>query len=199
MRKDALRNRQRLMDAADAMFRAHGIDVSITEIAAAAGIGRGTLFRNFATKDALIAAIVTQRIEEAIHAGRDLLASDADDAELVFAFVSEVVKRQQENRALLQAITDDILCVAPELQRVHNEFLDVFAEMLERGKRAGSVRPEATPADLMMLMKGLCMEPPTEGPLKPETVVRHLDLLRAALTTPAYSRPLRGDPQPLRH
>ena len=73
MRKDALLNRQRVLEAADAMFREHGVEVSVGEIADAAGVGRGTLFRNFKNKDALIAAVLGERLGEVLDYGRQLL------------------------------------------------------------------------------------------------------------------------------
>ncbi len=197
MRRDALRNRQRVLEAADAMFREHGVEVGVGEIAAAAGVGRGTLFRNFANKDALIAAVLVERIGEVLAFGRELLDSDPDDADVAFRFVEELVLRQDENRALLQTLTEDTFTSVPDLQRTHAAMIDLLEALLERGKRAGAIRPEATAADLMMLIKGLCMHPATEQPLAPETVLRHLDLVRAALSTPEYSRPLRGVPAAL--
>jgi AcrR family transcriptional regulator len=197
MRRDALRNRQRLLDAADAMFREHGVEVGVGEIAAAAGVGRGTLFRNFASKDALIAAVLAERIGEVLATGRELLADDPDDAGVAFRFVGELVARQEENRALLQTLTEETLFVAPELERVHLEMMQLLEALLTRGREAGAIRPEATAADLMMLIKGLCMHPAAEQPLAPETILRHLDLVRAALSTPEYSQPLRGVPATL--
>ncbi|HEX3509526.1 MAG TPA: TetR family transcriptional regulator [Solirubrobacteraceae bacterium] len=192
MRRDALANRQRLLEAADTMFRERGVDVGVAEIAAAAGVGRGTLFRNFASKDALIAAVLAERIGEVLATGADLLANDPDDADVAFRFVEELMARQEENRALLQALTEETLHVAPELERTHTAMMELLEALLERGKRAGAIRPEATAGDLMMLIKGLCMYPAADQPLAPETILRHLDLVRAALTTPEYSRPLRG-------
>lgn len=197
MRKDALANRERLLEAADTMFRERGLDVSVGEIAAAAGVGRGTLFRNFPHKDALIAAVAAARVSEALQHGRQLLESDPDDAEVTFTFVAAMVDLQQENRALLQAVTDELLVSATELQKSHAALLELLSAMLARGKRAGAIRPEATATDLMMLIKGLCVYAPVDQPLPPETLLRHLDLVRAALTTPEYSRPLRGGPVPL--
>ena len=194
MRRDALRNRQRLLDAADAMFREHGVEVGVGEIAAAAGVGRGTLFRNFASKDELIAAVLAERIGEVLAIGRELLENDPDDAGVAFSFVAELVARQEENRALLQTVIEDSLVVAPELERAHLAMMDLLEALLARGRAAGAIRPEATAADLMMLIKGLCMHPAAERPLPPETILRHLDLVRAALSTPEYSQPLRGVP-----
>ena len=193
MRRDALRNRQRLLDAADAMFREHGVEVGVGEIAAAAGVGRGTLFRNFASKDELIAAVLAERIGEVLAIGRELLENDPDDASVAFSFVAELVARQEENRALLQTVIEDSLVAAPELERAHLAMMELLEALLARGRAAGAIRPEATAADLMMLIKGLCMHPAAEQ-LPPETILRHLDLVRAALSTPEYSQPLRGVP-----
>ncbi len=198
MRKDAQANRERLLEAADRMFREHGVEVSVGEIADAAGVGRGTLFRNFKNKNELIAAVLAERLGEVLDFGRQLLEHDPDDAEVTFTFVGGLVQRQEENRALLQAVTDDFFHNVPELQRAHVALLELFGATLARGKRAGAIRPEATATDLMMLIKGLCMlDPVNQGPLPPEVIVRHLDLVRAALTTPEYSRPLGGQPAPL--
>ncbi len=66
MRKDAQANRERLLEAADRMFREHGVEVSVGEIADAAGVGRGTLFRNFKNKNELIAAVLSERLSEVL-------------------------------------------------------------------------------------------------------------------------------------
>jgi AcrR family transcriptional regulator len=197
MRKDAERNRERLLVAADAMFRERGVEVGVGEIADAAGVGRGTLFRNFKSKDDLIAAVLVERLSEVLEFGRALLVDDPDDAEVTFTFVAGLVQRQEENRALLQAATDDLFVDVPGLQQAHTALMELLGALMARGKRSAAIRPEATPTDLMMLIKGLCMFTPTNVPLPPETIQRHLDLVRAALTTPEYSRPLSGQPAPL--
>jgi AcrR family transcriptional regulator len=196
MRKDAQANRERLLEAADRMFREHGVEVSVGEIADAAGVGRGTLFRNFKNKNELIAAVLSERLGEVLTFGRELLERDPDDAEVTFTFLAGLVARQEENRALLQAATDELFAT-PELERAHVALMELFGALLARGKRAGAIRPEATATDMLMLVKGLCMFTPLEHPLSAETIVRHLDLVRAALTTPEYARPLRGVPAPL--
>ncbi len=197
MRKDAERNRQRVLEAADAMFRERGVEVSVGEIADAAGVGRGTLFRNFKSKDDLIAAVFVERLGEVLNYGRELLVDDPDDAEVTFTFVAGLVQRQEENRALIQAATDDMFTSVTGLQQAHAALLELIGALMARGKRSGAIRPEATPTDLMMLIKGLCMYAPANVPLPAETIQRHLDLVRAAMTTPQYSRPLTGEPAPL--
>jgi AcrR family transcriptional regulator len=195
MRADALQNRQRLLDAADAMFREHGIDVGVAEIADAAGLGRGTLFRNFSSKDHLIVAVVSARMQDAIDAGRELLRTHDDDAELLFVFIEEIVARQQANRALMDAISDEFFAY-PETLAAHDALLELLDQLLERGKRADSVRPEVGAMDVLTLVKGVCLNPlALDG--SPDVILRHLDLIRAAITTPAFSRPLRGSSPPV--
>ncbi len=172
------------------MFREHGIDVGVGEIADAAGVGRGTLFRNFSSKDHLIVAVVSARMQEATEAGRELLQTHGDDAELVFVFIDDIVARQQANRALMEAVSD-VFFAYPEILAAHDALLAVLNQLLERGKRAGSVRPEVGGMDVLTLIKGVCMNPLALD-AGPDVVLRHLDLIRAAITTPEFSRPLRG-------
>ena len=192
MRSDALRNREHLLQAADTMFRERGIEVGVGEIAEAAGVGRGTLFRNFRNKDELIAAVVAERVNELLQYGRGLLERDDDDAEVMFTFVTGLVERQQRNRALLQAVSDELVMAVPELRAAHAALLELLGALLARGKRAGAVRPEVGAGDVLFLVKSLCSATPAQA------TIRHLALVRAALTTPEHSRPLRGDPTPLR-
>lgn len=195
MRSDAQRNRQSVLDAASTLFRERGLEVGVGEIAEAAGVGRATLFRNFATKEDLIAAVVGERFGEAIAAGRELLLEHSEgspqDAELVFTFIADMVGRQQADRALLEGVSEEIIA-HPDLREAHAEILDLLDELLDRGKRVGAVRPEVEPLDVMMLIKGICLTAgsiPADGP---SVILRHLELVRAAITTPAYARPLRG-------
>jgi AcrR family transcriptional regulator len=200
MRADALENRKRLLDAANTMFREHGIEVSVAEIADAAGVGRGTVFRNFPTKDHLIAAVVSERMLEVLAAWRMLVKSSVDDAELMFTFITEMVVRQQENRALLEAVSDELIThpeTYPEMCQAHETLLELMDEVIRRGQAAGSVRPEITPMDVMLLIKGMCMAPSFITEIDDDVILRQIDLIRAALSTPAYSRPLRGSPPPV--
>src|SRR6476659_9745683 len=76
-RADALRNRQRLIDAAVAVFAEQGLDVAVAEIARRAEVGTATLFRNFPTKDALIYAVIEARVTELLEVGKR--AQQVDD------------------------------------------------------------------------------------------------------------------------
>src|SRR5437763_10696868 len=105
LRADAERNRKRLLEAAHGLFRERGLDVSVAEIAEAAGLGRGTLFRNFASKEDLVAAVVADGMHSVAASGEGLL-EEPDPADALFQFMAELVGRQQMNRALVDALDD---------------------------------------------------------------------------------------------
>jgi AcrR family transcriptional regulator len=190
LRADAMRNRERLLDAAAEMFVERGLDVSVGEVAQRAGVGRATVFRNFPTKQELIAAVVGKRIHEGVTVGRELLAS-GDPAEGVFAFIAELVGRRQVDRALFEAVADEFLARA-EIRAAVAQILTVLDELLDAGKLAGTVRPEIGALDVMMLVKGVCAVVSSLGEQGSETVERHVDLVCAAISTPAHAHPLRG-------
>jgi AcrR family transcriptional regulator len=188
-RSDALRNRQRLLAAATEVFGERGLEAGVGEIAARAGVGRGTLFRNFPTKADLIAAIVVERMRQAISDGRERLDT-GDGAEVAFDFLDDIVHRQQQDRSLFEAVADEFLA-NPEIRAVHTEFVELVDQLLERGKQAGSIRPEVGAMDVMMLVKGACSAASALD-ASPELLDRHLSLLRAAISTPGHAVPLRG-------
>ncbi|MGH3262314.1 MAG: TetR/AcrR family transcriptional regulator, partial [Trebonia sp.] len=90
LRADAERNRRRLLDAASEMFCERGLDVGVAEIAEHAGVGRGTLFRNFPTKEHLIAAILVERLQESVSRGRAALQAP-DPAAALFELIEASV------------------------------------------------------------------------------------------------------------
>src|SRR5258708_8355099 len=107
-RADAQRNRERLLTAAAEIFREQGVEVGVGEIARRAGIGRGTLFRNFPSKQDLIAAIVVERMREGVATASELLADPAR-GDAIFVFIAEMVGRQQLERGLFEAVADEFL------------------------------------------------------------------------------------------
>ena len=74
-RTDALRNRERILEVAKGAFTRHGADASLDEIAKQAGVGAGTLYRHFPTRDALIEAVYRSEVEKLAAAGRTFAAA----------------------------------------------------------------------------------------------------------------------------
>ncbi len=192
---DAERNRRRLLDAAEELFRARGLDVGVGEIAERADVGRGTLFRNFPTKEDLIAAIVVERMHEAAARGRELRGA-ADPTEALFTFLDYMAGAQRVNRGLFEAIADTWLA-NEEIRAGHTEIIDVLEGLLGRAQATGAVRPDVGAIDLMFMLKGVCEAATALSQIDPRIVERHLDLVRAALEPAPGSRPLRGHPPTL--
>ena len=190
LRADAERNRRRLVDAAQALFRERGLDVGVAEIAQRAGVGRGTLFRNFPTKQDLIAAIVIERMGEATEYGRKLLDAP-DPGEALFSFLEEVAGRQQLDRCLFDAVADTFL-VNQDIRAAHAEIVGGLEELLTRAKDAGAVRSDVGAMDVLMLLKGVCEAATAFAGSDPSIVSRQLDLVRAAISVNEAQRPLRG-------
>ena len=195
LRADALRNRKRLLEAADAVFSERGLDVGVGEIAQRAGVGRGTLFRNFPSKQDLIAAIVVERMRDAVRAGHELLQS-ATSADGVFGFIATIAGRQHLDRALFEAVADEFLA-NPEIRAAHAAVIEVLDALLDAAKRDGCVRTDVGALDVVMMLKGACAAASAFGEAKPDILERHLDLVRAAISTPAHPQPLRGTPPTL--
>jgi AcrR family transcriptional regulator len=191
-RADAERNRRRLLDAAQELFRERGLEVGVGEIAERAGIGRGTLFRNFPTKEDLIAAIVLERMQEAIERG-NALCDAADPGEALFEYLEYMAGTQQVSRSLFEALADTWLANV-DIRAGHEQVIDTLDRLLRQAQGAGAVRDDITAVDLMMLLKGVCEAANALSQTGPDMIPRHLDLVRAALLPPATPVALRGRP-----
>jgi AcrR family transcriptional regulator len=189
-RADAERNRRRLIDAATEMFCERGLDVGVGDIAQQAGVGRGTLFRNFPTKDHLIAAIVVERINESIERGRAALAAE-DPGEALFDLIDQTVIRSPSDRTLFEALADTWMA-NEEIRAAHTEMLAVLETLLRRAQDEGLVRPDVSAVDVLMMIKGVCESVRSFQHVNPDVALRQLDLVRSALGPPGAERPLRG-------
>jgi AcrR family transcriptional regulator len=190
LRADAERNRRRLLDAATAIFCERGLDVGVGEIAERAQVGRGTLFRNFPSKEHLIAAIVVERMQESVSRGRALLDAN-DPGEALFGLIDQAVGLSQTDRALFDALDDEWLA-NDEIHAAHTELMAVLDTLVRRAQEAGAVREDVSAVDVMMLVKGVCEASRSFAHIDPDIAARQLDLVRAAISTPGTQRALRG-------
>jgi AcrR family transcriptional regulator len=190
LRADAERNRRRLLDAATEIFCERGLEVGVGEIAERAGVGRGTLFRNFPSKEHLIAAIVVERMQESIVRGRAVFDAP-DPGEALFSLIDQSVGLMRTDRALFDALDDEWLA-NDAIHAAHTELMEMLDELVRRAQDAGAVRADVSGVDVMMLVKGVCEATRSFQHVDPEITVRQLDLVRAAISTPGAQRPLRG-------
>ncbi|MGI5134397.1 MULTISPECIES: TetR/AcrR family transcriptional regulator [unclassified Streptomyces] len=153
MRSDAVRTRKLLVDAATEAFAEQGTEVSVAQIAERAGIGKGTVFRHFPTKDDLLAAIVTEKMY-ALAATGERLTQAEDPAHALHEFMSAGIELQVEDRAFCEVVHG----VAPHHPEVRNsqETLNAVTDALtDRARRHGAIRQDITGQDISLLMSGI--------------------------------------------
>ncbi|GAA0921547.1 TetR/AcrR family transcriptional regulator [Nonomuraea longicatena] len=138
------------MEAAAAEFAENGMDVSITHIAARAGVGKGTVFRHFDTKDELLAAVFSDRLEELVTAGVRLSGSDDAQAALL-EFMTIGVELQAHDRSFCQAAA--VLSRSePSVRAWRERLVEVADTLVERARTAGAVREDITGLDVVLLL-----------------------------------------------
>ena len=146
LRADAQRNRDKVLQAARDAFAASGYGVPLDEIAARAGVGPGTVYRHFPSKDKLFEAVIAARVADLIDDARRR-AGDADPGRAFFGFLGRFRQEAAAKRDL-----PDAIAISGPLQHDLHAALDV---LLRRAQQAGAVRPDITTPDLIVLLKGL--------------------------------------------
>jgi AcrR family transcriptional regulator len=177
-RADAVRNRERVVAAARAVFGERGIEASVPEVAARAGVGKATVYRSFPTKDHLIAAVVLDKIDDFERRARELLDEpDAWDAlhELMREKAVEHCGDRTFASALQTGLTRDLLAEA----RVR--MWGPVEELMERAKAQGRMRESATSADLRILWGGAARMLTADGVGDPAEWRRYAALVVDAL------------------
>ena len=150
LRQDAQRNRELILAAAREEFREHGLDVSLEEIARRAGVGIGTLYRRFPTRDGLIEAVFEDHVDSFLALAQEAML--IEDPWLAFSsFIEQLCERQAADSGL-----KDLLCMHLSgetlLKQARARVGTVFSKLLERAQSAGVLRPDVTTADIEFVL-----------------------------------------------
>jgi AcrR family transcriptional regulator len=152
MRADAQRNYQRLLDAAVAVFAEHGADdASLEEIARRAGVGIGTLYRHFPSRQALLEAVYRDQVE-AVRARADELLNSESPAAALAEWLRVLSAFSSTKRSLTSALLETLGKDSELLSACSSVICDAADELLARAKEAGEVRPDANGRDLLRLV-----------------------------------------------
>ncbi|MFD4638722.1 TetR/AcrR family transcriptional regulator [Lentzea sp. NPDC058436] len=143
MRADAARNREKVLRAARELFAEQGFDVPLDEIAARAGVGPGTVYRHFPTKQALFQAVTEARVSAMIESA----APSGDPGADLAAFLTKMAGEAAAKRDM-----SDAIAVPSDLR---DSLHAALGELLGRAQEAGAVRTDITTQDLVALMKGM--------------------------------------------
>ena len=148
-RRDAARNRERLLDAAANAFREEGLSASVNVIAVSAGVNVATLYRHFPTKDDLVAAVLDTILEPVENARDHALASEGSVLE---AFIREAVRQQETHHGLVDALARDPAMV-PALSRLREPAVAIVTPVVERAHADGDLRPDFGAEDVLIALR----------------------------------------------
>ncbi|WP_204059691.1 helix-turn-helix domain-containing protein [Microbispora corallina] len=168
LRADARRNRARILEAAEAVFAAQGVSASTEDVARRAGVGIGTVFRHFPTKESLVEEVFLGRVR--MLADKAAALSEADAGTAFFRFFAYAVEQAATQNAYADVLAEAAATggtggeegAAPSA--VGRELAAALAELLARAQRAGAVRADMGVAELVALLIGASRAAEHVGP-----------------------------------
>lgn len=152
LRADARRNRVRVLEAAQAAFAEEGLAVPLDEIARRAGVGAGTVYRHFPTKETLFEAVVLGRVERLVDYVRGVAQAD-DPGDAFYAALTQLVDQSAMKKDLVDALAGSGGDVTGALADNQRGLRDAIGHLLGRAQHAGAVRTDVGIDDLMVLLK----------------------------------------------
>jgi AcrR family transcriptional regulator len=155
LRADAAKNRERILQAAEATFTSEGVSAPIDAVARRAGVGVGTVYRHFPTKEALFAAIATARLEELCVETTQLAELETPD-QAVFSFLRTLGRQASAKQDLFDAMDAAGLDIKSACAASVAELTRGFDLLLEQAKAAAAVREDVTAGEVMALISGAC-------------------------------------------
>jgi AcrR family transcriptional regulator len=185
-RADAQRNVERLIAAARDAFAAHGPNAPLDDIARAAGVGPGTLYRHFPTRYALLEAVYRDSVER-LCADGDRLSASEEPADALVDWLRGFVNVVSQKRGLAVALTEEGH-KSEIFGQCHAMINTTGGELLERAKAAGAIRDDIALGDVLGMAKAFAHagETSSEGPaLAERMLVLAMDGLRPRRTEAA--------------
>ena len=154
LRADAERNRGLVLEAARAVFAEHGLEAGVAEVAERAGVGVGTIFRRFPTKDDLLVAVLEDRVRDIVELARG--------AHSFREFVTAATSVHVHDRCFCESV-DQELFDREELRRGRDEVREHVGSLLRRAQDAGEVRRDVTVDDVAVVVLGVARSAPADG------------------------------------
>ncbi|MCU1363788.1 MAG: TetR/AcrR family transcriptional regulator [Acidimicrobiaceae bacterium] len=157
MRADALRNHQKILAAAEEIFALDGVAVPIDIVAERAGVGVGTLYRHFPTKESLYEAIVTTRIAGLLGQADEFIDDSASDpGAALAAFLREFARQASEKQDLFEALEQTGVDIKSRFSERIEELVEKIDVLRRRAAHAGAIRRDVETSDIMNLISGTC-------------------------------------------
>lgn len=191
LRRDAAENRERLLDAANRVFAEHGLEAGVDEVARAAGVGMGTLYRRFPTKQALIDELVGGLRRDLLELARAAAAAPGGTG--LEQLVVATCELQAARPGCLPLLWDHCDAELSTLQ----EFRQIARGVLKDAQDAGRIRPDVTSTDISMVLWSARGVIETTLTAAPRAWRRHLELLLAGLRPAGFAGSTELREQPL--
>jgi AcrR family transcriptional regulator len=186
LRADAQRNRERLLDVAVRAFSQEGPEVTLDAIAREAGVGIGTLYRHFPTREALIEAAYRNELARLCDAVPGLLAARPPD-QAMRMWMDRFVDYMTTKRGMADALRVVIAAGVNPYNQSRDRLLTAVTTLLDAGARAGTVRSDVAPADVMASLSGVSLA--ASIPELRDQASRVLDLIMDGLRYRADGQP----------
>ena len=171
-RADAVRNRERVIEAAEEVFGVHGIEAGIPEIAEKAGVGKGTVYRNFETKEDLVSAVLASQL--ARFNQMTVAAIDQDDAWLAFCnLLRDAIHGKMRSRNYMIGLNHEGKSEVLEYERKRSKVL--LGQLLDKAIEQGMMRPDAEAGDVSVLFGGISRVLNERGQQDHKVWLRHVD------------------------
>ena len=189
LRRDAERNRQRILRAAAEVFTARGLQASLDEVARHAGVGVGTVYRRFPDKESLVEALFAERVQAMVGLAERALAAPDSWTGLI-SFLEDGATLLARDRALTEIFMYGRYGHG-RVRRARDQMLPAVTRLVQRAQRDGTLRADFTPTDVPVIEFMLATAAGYAGQARPEIWRRYLTLITDGL------RPSRDQPSPL--
>lgn len=154
LRADARRNRDKLLEVAHKVFTTEGIIVSMDEIARRAGMGVGTIYRHFPTKEELFGAVIFSYKARLIEEAKKLLLH-TDPGEAFFHHFISIIQEGIANKAITDALAGSGFDMDATLSEIARDFWRAINDLLVRAQQNGAVRADVRIEDIRALLIGI--------------------------------------------
>ncbi len=190
LRRDAERNRTRILAAAGELFADQGLEVGVDEIARRAGVGMGTLYRRFPNKDALVDAILQTVVEDSRSVAEQALATRPAADALRWFVIQTVDVGVPGERSVKHVFLSNRLWTGRMHELMYEQIVPLMQRMFDNARAAGAIRPDVAFTDVLVLVRALRGVIDVTDPVAPGTWHRHLQLIFDGLHPRATAEPL---------
>jgi AcrR family transcriptional regulator len=165
LRADARRNRARVLEAAENVFAAKGTGAPTEEVARVAGVGIGTVFRHFPTKEALLEAVLFARLRRFVDEAEAVVAAEsADPGGAFFTFLTSWIEMSSAKNAYFEALTAAGVTVPVAESDTGARLMSALGVLLSRAQAAGAVRADLVVGELITVIIGVARAAEYAGP-----------------------------------